>query len=734
MTRYTVSSYVQILEVDDHTVLAGHPFFSQMSVLEGDLAVALIATRGGACTESEVCAKTSITKELVAQAFQYFKSTHLIIPEGHDERAEIQARVAQFRLERKGKKQSRIYSRYYRDFTDVSLNELKSRVPYDGFRDVRFLIVGGCLTQLAADSLQSMAPSYKIRASVEALFPVDFHEQRSKGFDVLIFQPATTWLTSPLWDDAPFLSDEQRGERLQLLQEQLHASLEAIRKPARGKLLLVQGFSVPTFSPLGSTEFRHDHSFQRIVSELNKTIISALKNDPDAMFVDEERLLSSVGKARLMDHSIEIFSHHGPIDMVPGLSSTPTLEETFGIEQRYHAPRLFAQAFLDSYLLWSGLGRIKCVVVDQDNTLWHGVAGEVGFALKARDVEPFCGIHQALRILKQRGVLLAACSRNNEADAKAAWEQLSGLAESHGWTNVLLHRDDFVIHRVNWNAKSENIREIANALSISTDSILFIDDSAVEREEVRTALPKVRTLGENLNLVRTYLLTDPCLQENIRTSESALRTEMIKAQLARDAARHEATDERTFLRKLGIKLKITRMRGTSRAMRAVELIQRTTQFNTTLRSMTAEQISVCIEEPGHAAYTLEVSDRFTSYGIVGVCLFHGDEISAFVLSCRVIPLSPAVPFLITVVQQQRAVPIHASIVEGPRNQPCRSLYRQALFEETAPGRFVLSDLESLPPVDSTIYTIEFKNEGETPSMSSESSPRAVQDGSLGSSA
>jgi len=49
----------------------------------------------------------------------------------------------------------------------------------------------------------------------------------------------------------------------------------------------------------------------------------------------------------------------------------------------------------------------------------------------------------------------------------------------------------FFYPRINWQTKSNNIRDIASDLNINPDTFALIDDSAFERAEVMSALPQV---------------------------------------------------------------------------------------------------------------------------------------------------------------------------------------------------------------------------------------------------
>ena len=130
------------------------------------------------------------------------------------------------------------------------------------------------------------------------------------------------------------------------------------------------------------------------------------------------------------------------------------------------------------------------LVVDCDNTLWRGILGEDGFNGIKMNKDTFPGkifheIHQILLSLKNQGVLLAICSKNN-------YEDVEDVLNNH--PDFILSNDDFVIKKVNWNEKSNNINEIAEELNIGLDSIVFVDDSDFEINLIERIYPEVHTL------------------------------------------------------------------------------------------------------------------------------------------------------------------------------------------------------------------------------------------------
>lgn len=59
---------------------------------------------------------------------------------------------------------------------------------------------------------------------------------------------------------------------------------------------------------------------------------------------------------------------------------------------------------------------------------------------------------------------------------------------------MLLRPQHFAARRINWSDKAQSLREIAEELNIGLDAIAFIDDSPVERDRVRRALPEVSVI------------------------------------------------------------------------------------------------------------------------------------------------------------------------------------------------------------------------------------------------
>ena len=258
----------------------------------------------------------------------------------------------------------------------------------------------------------------------------------------------------------------------------------------------------------------------------------------------------------------------------------------------------------------------KCVVWDLDNTIWDGILVEDGqeqLRLKPR-------IREVLQALDERGILISAVSKNNREDAMAALK---------GFGIV----DYFLSPQLSWNPKSQGIQQLAVSLNIGIDSLLFVDDSKFEREQVKSACPEVEVLDA------AEYLTIPDRQDcqGPVTEESRNRRQFYRQQEVRGTVQRVFEgDYVSFLRDCQLRLKIRRMSIES-LERVYELTQRTNQMNFSGNRYTREQIHALLSRQEVDAYVLDCEDRFGAYGTVGFCTVYRPELrmTDLMFSCRI---------------------------------------------------------------------------------------------------
>jgi FkbH-like protein/non-ribosomal peptide synthase protein (TIGR01720 family) len=273
----------------------------------------------------------------------------------------------------------------------------------------------------------------------------------------------------------------------------------------------------------------------------------------------------------------------------------------------------------------------KVIALDCDNTLWKGVCGEDG-AIGVAVEGPFLELQQFMLRKVHEGFLLVLCSKNNEAEVWEVFERNPGM---------LLKKEHLAAWRMNWGAKSENLRELAEELNLGVDSFIFLDDSGVECTEVMSNLRQVLTLRlpDDPGQIPAFLGHVWAFDRFRVTEEDLRRTEMYAAERERREVQQEGLSLTGFLKGLELKMSMTVMEK-SQFSRVAQLTQRTNQFNLSTIRRTEEELESLAGEPGVALRVVEVGDRFGEYGLVGVVITREMgkvlDLDTFLLSCRVL--------------------------------------------------------------------------------------------------
>ena len=304
----------------------------------------------------------------------------------------------------------------------------------------------------------------------------------------------------------------------------------------------------------------------------------------------------------------------------------------------------FKPAFLDGYARQiagvvravNGLTK-KCLILDCDNTLWGGVVGEDGLDGIQLDTESgpgsaFRRFQEQAVALQEQGVMLALCSKNNEADV---WEVL----DNH--PHAVLGRSNLVAWRINWDDKASNIASLLDELNIGADSVVFVDDSARELALIADRLPDVTLLAvpENLSDYPTLLTRDGLFVSVTASSEDRDRTRMYQEQSERRESEQRFADLSEYLSSLQTTVRIEAL-DDANVPRAAQLTQKTNQFNLTTRRYTEAELRAFADATDSAVFTMTVSDRFGDLGLTGVFIARlaGDDaiIDTLLLSCRIL--------------------------------------------------------------------------------------------------
>jgi len=263
-----------------------------------------------------------------------------------------------------------------------------------------------------------------------------------------------------------------------------------------------------------------------------------------------------------------------------------------------------------------------------------GEEGVNGIKIGAGDPagEAYQEFQHAIKTLKERGIILALCSKNNKEDVLEVFSRREDMP---------LCLDDFLVLEVNWDNKHENIKNIANKLHISTDSMVFIDDNPAECDLVRKMLPEVHTIqlpddpAEYADLLRKLNL----FEKSSITEEDRNKTQLYKQNAKRVKIKDAAANLEEYLESLGTIISIKKA-DHENIDRIHQLFSKTNQFNLTTIRYDQGNIIKFINDNSINISIVSARDNYGSMGIIGLYLVKTIEkkavIDSFIMSCRAI--------------------------------------------------------------------------------------------------
>lgn len=499
--------------------------------------------------------------------------------------------------------------------------------------------------------------------------------------------PRVVWLAvrpediDPDWLHATAAKPEERAARLEAIRRRVIDLAKEARKRSTCSLL-VSNFAISTSERLSVFDASDPDGFAALLAQSNRELARQLADIPDAYVLDYAGLVARQGAGQWQDPKMWFMAR---------VSATAENQ-------------LALCALLARTMAGVMRPRAKCVVLDLDNTLWGGVLGEDGVGgIQLGPDYPgnvYKRFQSYLMSLRDRGILLAVASKNDEP---AVLEAL----ESH--TEMLIRREHIACLRANWNPKPGNLKEIAKALNIGLDSLVFVDDNPVERAAVRAELPMVHVvelpqdpMGFLPALQNTALLDQPKL-----LAEDRLRAESYQSDEKRRIAESKAPSVEEFLHSLKMVAE-TGPADSATIPRIHQLFQKTNQFNLTTRRPSLEDARRWMEAKDMVVRWLRVKDHYGDLGLICTGMARQEDerswvVEDFLMSCRAMGRGVETAFLTDLIAQvrlrgaERLVGIYR---QTPKNSCVADFYQKHGFSPLAAGtgseqRFEL-DLRTLP--------------------------------------
>ena len=470
----------------------------------------------------------------------------------------------------------------------------------------------------------------------------------------------------------------------QWVESQAEAYLQvwrAVGRSAPGCLIVHALFVLPLVRQLGNLESSHLSSRTNCIRALNAFLVR--QRPANATLIDMDYFAGLFGKANWFDE-VGFFVSKQPFS----LKAAGPVSAFLG--------RLIATASGDVK---------KCLVLDLDNTLWGGVVGDDGpGGINIDPNNPAGEAHLAfqryLRALKERGVMLAVCSKNDELTAKAPFLDCP---------DMLLKLDDFAAFVANWDDKISNLRLIARQLNIGLDAMVFFDDNPSERMLVEQYEPAVHVIDvpEDPALFVRALDSSFCFEWLHLTREDTVRVDSHVQDEKRRELERRFENYDAYLGSLEMEGWIEHTDAQS-LPRACQLINKTNQFNLRTRRYTEAALAALRGNPEFALMQVRLKDKFTNYGIIAsaVIQFKGDSafIDNWVMSCRAFKRGvedATMNAIVALAGQRGCTWVYGMYTPSAKNSYVASLFVQFGFAAISDG----SRPGGLPPNEGKLYRI-----------------------------
>ncbi len=376
--------------------------------------------------------------------------------------------------------------------------------------------------------------------------------------------------------------------------------------------ILQTNFVIPTLRVLGNLEYNCSFSKSNYIQRVNMQLLIAKPNNLD--FIDLDFIASYVGKSKWFDYAAYFMS-----------------KQAYSLEMIGYV----ADAIAKMIAAQNG-GIRKCLVLDLDNTLWGGIVGDLGFEginLEVNDPigESYLYFQQYILALKNRGVILAVCSKNDLEIAKEPFYKND---------KMILKLDDISCFIANWEDKASNLRKIADELNIGIDSLVFFDDNPMERELVKKFLPEVWVVNvpvDSANYASVLAFENPfewsCLtKEDVSRSQSYVQNKQRITSISYN-------DYNEYLQDLEMQACI-KYSVSNDFSRFLQLINKTNQFNLRTKRYNEAQIEQFSLDKDYCFISISLSDKFSDYGIISCIILKKEKnlcfIDTWVMSCRVL--------------------------------------------------------------------------------------------------
>ena len=551
-----------------------------------------------------------------------------------------------------------------KDFSQLKKNLKKD---FSRFKKIKLAVLGDTATQFLIQAMRGTGfdNGYDLQT-----WEADFNQIERQVFDnasefyafgpelVILFQSS-----HKLLGKYNKLKAEKHSELASLELASIDAIYEALRNNLKAKVIYYNYTEIDD-AVFGNYANKTASSFLLQLRKLNYELMLYAAKNPNFYICDISTIQNLVGKANFFQPSVYINTEMVlSIDVLPRVASK-TMDIVNAVNGKFK----------------------KCVILDLDNTVWGGIIGDDGIEniqIGSLGIgKAFSEFQYWIKKLKNRGIIVAVCSKNTESVAKEPFEK---------HPDMVLHLEDIAVFVANWENKADNIRRIQNILNIGFDSMVFLDDNPFERNLVRENIPEicVPELPEDPAEYLEYLYALNLFETLSFSNEDAERTKQYQTEAQRVTLQQKFTNEDDFLKSLNM-VSLVGPFNKFNTPRVAQLSQRSNQFNLRTARYTDADIESLAASHHHFTFSFTLEDKFGDNGLICVIVLKKQEdralfVDTWLMSCRVLKRGMENFVLNTIAnfaKENGFTTIKGEYIPTPKNEMVKEHYKNLGFEQS----------------------------------------------------
>lgn len=564
----------------------------------------------------------------------------------------------------------------------MNFNKLKRNLKKDvsEFRSAKIALLGDSATQLLGIALKGYGIERNINIELfeseyDSIYETIINKESrlyQNSFDYIIVFQCSHKLRESFYD-LPIDKRPTFGADLTSYIKNLYNNLS---QNSSAKIIITNYYEVLD-GVFGNYACKTNHSFLYQLRLINFNLQNLALDNKDLFIADIASIVNHAGvQNAISDKWYVTTSNVFTLDFLPSV----------------------AKVFVDIVTVLIGKFK-KCLIVDLDNTMWGGVIGDDGINnIQLGELgigKAFTQLQKWIKELRQRGIIIAVCSKNEESIAKEVFT-------NH--PDMILRLEDISIFVANWSNKGDNIKYIQQVLNIGMDSLVFIDDNPFERDLVRAMIPEVVVpeLPKDPAEYLPYLMHLNLFETISFTKEDLVRTKKYQDESQRIELKRSFDSLNDYLVSLDMTATVEGLNSFNLA-RCAQLTQRSNQFNLTTIRYTEEEL-VQFTEEGGKILCIRLFDKFGDYGIISLAMIVKKEVTAeintWIMSCRVLKRGVEEFVLNKIVEASKEMNCNQLVgryIATPKNKMASGLFADFNFTKLNESDYVL-DLNNFEPL------------------------------------